>query len=57
MEKTIGETIGYVKAMKDVIKYLSDLTESNPDKRNVDAIPLIDFCREQSEKQAKKFTA
>jgi hypothetical protein len=56
-EKTIDEAMGYVTAMKDVIKYLSEMTEFNPDKRYIDSVALIDFCREQSKKQSKQFTA
>jgi hypothetical protein len=40
--KNIDQSIGYVQAINDVIKIIGEMTGSNPAKRNIDSVELID---------------
>lgn len=48
----VDEIRGYNKCMQDVIDYLKEVTEFNPEKRMIDSVPLLDLIEESAKELA-----
>jgi len=51
------EVIGYNKAMMQVLDYLKETTEFKPEKRYIDAVPLIEKIGATAEGLSKLYAA